>query len=186
MTDGSAWPPGWFPDPTGRHDHRWWDGAAWTAHVADAGIASTDPLPEPGPGPAPGRPAPPRPAQGPSDGMSVAALAVAIGSLVLAFVPGFGLVLPVAAIVLAVLGRSRIRRSGGSGDGIAIAGLVTGIVGLVLALVVTAFTALLLLTFQDSGGDLALAVTQYITCLETGTAVECQAAFEESLARITE
>ena len=26
---------GWYPDPSGRHSHRWWDGAAWTEHVAD-------------------------------------------------------------------------------------------------------------------------------------------------------
>jgi serine/threonine protein kinase len=35
---------GWFPDPTERHDHRYWDGAAWTEHVADQGFASVDPL----------------------------------------------------------------------------------------------------------------------------------------------
>lgn len=26
---------GWYPDPHGRHSHRWWDGAVWTEHVAD-------------------------------------------------------------------------------------------------------------------------------------------------------
>ncbi len=25
----------WFPDPMGTHAHRWWDGTAWTEHVAD-------------------------------------------------------------------------------------------------------------------------------------------------------
>lgn len=29
-------PPGWFPDPSGQHLARWWDGAAWTNHVQDA------------------------------------------------------------------------------------------------------------------------------------------------------
>ena len=37
-------PPGWYPDPRGRHEHRWWDGAAWTANVADAGVTATNPL----------------------------------------------------------------------------------------------------------------------------------------------
>jgi hypothetical protein len=37
-------PPAWHPDPTGRHDHRWWDGERWTEHVADAGQASVDPI----------------------------------------------------------------------------------------------------------------------------------------------
>jgi hypothetical protein len=33
---------GWHPDPTGRHQHRWWDGARWTDAVADAGVTGTD------------------------------------------------------------------------------------------------------------------------------------------------
>lgn len=33
---------GWYPDPGGRHEQRYWDGAAWTAQVADAGVQSTD------------------------------------------------------------------------------------------------------------------------------------------------
>jgi ABC-type sugar transport system permease subunit len=44
MSEVQSWPPGWFPDPTGRHDHRWWDGAEWTAHVADAGVAASEPV----------------------------------------------------------------------------------------------------------------------------------------------
>ncbi len=42
-------PAAWHPDPTGRHEHRYWDGEQWTDHVADAGEASTDPL-DGGPG----------------------------------------------------------------------------------------------------------------------------------------
>lgn len=38
-------PAAWHPDPAGKHDHRWWDGQRWTEHVADAGVASVDPLP---------------------------------------------------------------------------------------------------------------------------------------------
>ena len=34
---------GWFPDPSARHEQRYWDGAAWTAHVTDGGVAGTDP-----------------------------------------------------------------------------------------------------------------------------------------------
>ncbi|HET7762787.1 MAG TPA: DUF2510 domain-containing protein [Phycicoccus sp.] len=34
----------WYPDPTGRHQFRYWDGSGWTAHVADGGVASSDPL----------------------------------------------------------------------------------------------------------------------------------------------
>jgi hypothetical protein len=37
-------PPGWFPDPHGRHQQRYWDGSTWTANVADGGATSTDPV----------------------------------------------------------------------------------------------------------------------------------------------
>jgi hypothetical protein len=38
----------WFADPSGRHQHRWWDGSTWTEHVADNGVASVDaPLAQP-------------------------------------------------------------------------------------------------------------------------------------------
>jgi hypothetical protein len=35
---------GWHPDPHHRHELRWWDGATWTDHVSDAGVASVDPV----------------------------------------------------------------------------------------------------------------------------------------------
>jgi hypothetical protein len=38
--------PGWFPDPAGRHEHRWWDGERWTVQVADHGVTSVDHGPE--------------------------------------------------------------------------------------------------------------------------------------------
>ncbi|MFN8021474.1 MAG: phospholipid scramblase-related protein [Acidimicrobiales bacterium] len=36
--------PNWYPDPTGRHEHRYWDGNAWTDHVSDRGVTGTDPV----------------------------------------------------------------------------------------------------------------------------------------------
>ena len=35
-------PPGWLPDPFGRHEHRYWDGARWTEHVGNGGQAAVD------------------------------------------------------------------------------------------------------------------------------------------------
>jgi hypothetical protein len=32
----------WLQDPSGRHQNRWWTGTAWTDHVADNGVTSTD------------------------------------------------------------------------------------------------------------------------------------------------
>lgn len=36
---------GWYPDPVGRHQVRWWDGARWTERVADDGVEAIDLLP---------------------------------------------------------------------------------------------------------------------------------------------
>jgi hypothetical protein len=39
----SAVPAGWYSDPSGRFELRYWDGAAWTEHVSRAGQQYTDP-----------------------------------------------------------------------------------------------------------------------------------------------
>jgi putative membrane protein len=36
--------PGWFADPAGRHETRYWDGNGWTEHVTDHGVMAVDPL----------------------------------------------------------------------------------------------------------------------------------------------
>jgi hypothetical protein len=36
--------PGWYADPGGRYDHRYWDGSAWTEHVSRGGVADTAPV----------------------------------------------------------------------------------------------------------------------------------------------
>ncbi|MGH9230869.1 MAG: phospholipid scramblase-related protein [Acidimicrobiales bacterium] len=35
-------PAGWYPDPFGRHETRWWDGLRWTEHVASHGRQAVD------------------------------------------------------------------------------------------------------------------------------------------------
>ena len=42
---GTSAPPAWEPDPSERHQWRWWNGTTWTSHVADDGVESEDPLP---------------------------------------------------------------------------------------------------------------------------------------------
>ena len=44
MSDASGLPASWYDDPTGRFEHRYWDGATWTDHVSTAGVTSTDPF----------------------------------------------------------------------------------------------------------------------------------------------
>ncbi|HEV3227508.1 MAG TPA: DUF2510 domain-containing protein [Acidimicrobiales bacterium] len=37
-------PAGWYPDPTARHELRYWDGYTWLDNVSDRGAAATDAL----------------------------------------------------------------------------------------------------------------------------------------------
>jgi hypothetical protein len=39
----SAAPAGWYADPSGRYELRYWDGSQWTEHVSRAGQQYTDP-----------------------------------------------------------------------------------------------------------------------------------------------
>lgn len=40
----AAAPAAWAPDPTHRHELRYWDGRTWTTYVSDQGAQSTDPV----------------------------------------------------------------------------------------------------------------------------------------------
>lgn len=43
---------GWYPDPSGRHERRYWDGNRWTDHVLSGGRQEIEPLPAGAAGPA--------------------------------------------------------------------------------------------------------------------------------------
>ena len=79
-----------------------------------------------------------------TNGKATAALWTGIGSLVLTFCCGGGGILGIVAIVLGVVARGEINRSGGQqpGGGMAIAGIVTGSIALVLGLVVVVLLVL--------------------------------------------
>jgi hypothetical protein len=124
-------PSGWFPDPNGRYEHRYFNGRTWTADVADGGQRSVDPL---GSSPTPVA-APAAPGRG--NGMATAALVCGIGAALLAWIPFLvvaGFVLAILALVFGVQG---VRRSNdtGSGRGQAVAGVVLGALGVALSVI---------------------------------------------------
>lgn len=43
MSDRTDNPADWYPDPWGRHELRYWDGAQWTEHVSSHGTQRVDP-----------------------------------------------------------------------------------------------------------------------------------------------
>ncbi len=62
-------PADWYPDPGGRHQVRYWDGARWTDYVTDNGVQTLDPLP----------PVPPQPVHS-DDGLDGIDRALTVGN----------------------------------------------------------------------------------------------------------
>ena len=43
---GTTAPANWYPDPSGQHELRYWDGREWTAHVSTGGVQAVSADPE--------------------------------------------------------------------------------------------------------------------------------------------
>lgn len=99
--------PGWYADPRAAGQLRWFDGGAWTDHVA------------PMPPSTPARIGGPR-----TNGLAIASLVCSVGSL---FLCGLS---AIVGVVLGHVARRQIRRSAGAevGDGFALAGIIVGYV----------------------------------------------------------
>lgn len=137
-------PSGWFPDPHGRHEYRWFNGRDWTADVSDDGRRMVDPYGaaplgfrptgEPGgSGPNPFGSTPP----GNGNGIATAAITCGLIGLLFAWMPVFvviGATLAVLGLIFGIRGLKRSRRTG-SGRGKAITGIVSGAAGLGLSIV---------------------------------------------------
>lgn len=44
MSGPAGWPPGWYPDPCGHWEERWWSGSTWTSWVRSHELLAVDPL----------------------------------------------------------------------------------------------------------------------------------------------
>ncbi|MFN8122276.1 MAG: DUF2510 domain-containing protein [Thermoleophilia bacterium] len=130
--------PGWHTDPTGRHQHRWWDGSRWTAQVADSGTVTTDLVPVTAPPPVKVPPPLSSPhvghvgygpqntiAAGEKHGNSTAVFVLGLLGLLLC-----GVLAPIAWI-MGTNARRDIENGGGryTGDGLLTAGWIMGIIG---------------------------------------------------------
>lgn len=133
VTD-QQYPAGWFPDPLGRYDHRWFNGSTWTSDVSINGQRFVDPL---GTSPGPNPTAPHYGDQPGRNGAATAAMVCGLVAVVIAWIPLVvvaGLVLAILALVLGGRGLRRSRETG-AGKGRAVTGLVTGVVALGLSVV---------------------------------------------------
>lgn len=142
----------WYPDPSGRHEYRYFNGAVWTADVSDDGHRYVDPIDGPAIHGSTPRGSTGHGATGADpntaghntggNGMAVAAITCGIISLALGWLPFLfvvGAVLAVLAIVFGSVGLRRSRRVG-RGRGLAIGGLATGAVGVLVAVGGLVFT----------------------------------------------
>ncbi len=160
-----AAPAGWFPDPLGRYDHRWYNGSSWTADVSVDGRRFVDPVPLDAPAttvhgahpatPAPFGPAPlgwVPPASQPSRTLAVLALIAGLVAVATGWMPIFfvlGAVAGIAAITLGIVARGRIREGRARGSGMAVAGLVLGPIGLATCVIGVILTGALLREVRD-------------------------------------
>lgn len=108
--------PGWYPDPSGAPQQRYFDGATWTGQTAGTATAVVPP-----------------PKQG--NGFAIAALVLGIIACCLGLIPilgYFAFPLAAAGLALGIIAINRSRKAQ-SGKGMAITGTVLCALGLVLA-----------------------------------------------------
>lgn len=116
----------------------------------------------PGPYPA-GYPAAPMPygdyppPPPPRNGLGVAALVVAVIALLTCFTVAGGVILGLVAVVLGFAGRARVKRGEASNGGVALAGIVLGVLAIIAGL---SFIAIWVGVFKQVGA------TDYFDCLQ--------------------
>jgi len=146
VTDGTGAPAGWYADPTGRYEHRYYNGRSWTADVSSGGQRFVDRSGlEPTVGVSDDEPHPA------GNGMGTAAMVLGIVAISTSWMP-FVVVPAVIAALLALvfgwIGLRRARRSG-AGRSFAVVGLATGASALAAATVGIVLTMMVLNAYDD-------------------------------------
>jgi predicted PurR-regulated permease PerM len=95
----------------------------------------------------------------PRNGFGIAALVLGILALVLCWTAIGGIVLGVLAVIFAILGIRRANRQEATNKGMAISGLVTGVIGLIIAVV-------LIVILGSFWSVLKGSVSDYTHCLQ--------------------
>ena len=148
MANDSGVQPGWYADPMGRFELRYFNGVTWTADVSDDGIRFVDPL---GLDIAASDHTSAGTFSGAKNGVASAAMVLGIIAVATAWMPiivVFGAILAVVAVVLGAIGLRRSQISG-VGRNRAIVGLATGASGLVAAVLGVVLTVIVVNVFDD-------------------------------------
>lgn len=180
---------GWFPDPLGRYDHRWYNGTSWTADVSVDGRRFVDPVPLDAPptsGPVgwPQAGAPHgvwvTPPSQPSRTLAVLALIAGLVAVATGWMPIFfvlGAIAGITAITLGIVARGRIRTGRARGSGMAMAGLVLGPIGLATCVIGVILSGMLLREVREytEPGPVDVEIT---SCVAEGRAVRMTGTIE--------
>lgn len=140
-------PPGWFPDPTGRFDHRWFNGERWTTDVAVDGTRYVDHEPTAPPPTSTGQRLASR-----RSGMATLTFVFGLASVVLGWTPFlfvFAAGGAVAAIVLGIVVLRRDRVEPVARRKMALAGLVLAPIGLASCVIGLLLTITVIHEFED-------------------------------------
>ncbi|CAJ1498645.1 DUF4190 domain-containing protein [[Mycobacterium] kokjensenii] len=124
--------------------------------------------PYPAPGHYPGY-TPLSPRNAPKNGVSIAALVVAIAGIVTALSVIGGVVLGLTAVVLGIIGRGRVKRGEADNGGVALAGIVLGALAMVAGI---GCIAIYIGIWRSAGGE------DFVNCMakagsDTGAQQEC-------------
>jgi hypothetical protein len=108
------------------------------------------------------------------NGLGVAALVCALLSLPAAVTIVGGFVLGIAAIILGILGRNRVKSGEANNGGVAVSGIVLGALGVVLSIIMVIFAVFATNWFLNFGGR------DYIECMQSaGNDVSAQQQCED-------
>jgi len=134
---------GWHPDPSGRYELRYHNGARWTGDVATNGRRYVDATPASDGGPT--LDPPPRSGGALRNRVATASMVLGIVAVAVGWLPVVavvGLVAAMVALVLGLIGRRRAR-AGAGGAGFATAGIALGAIGMVVGAVGIVITVVL-------------------------------------------
>ncbi len=135
---------GWYADPQGRFEYRYFNGVQWTSDVSVNGQRYVDtPMAQP----ILPTPTPPR-----HRGKAIASMVMGISAVALGWVPfvfALASAAAVAAIVFGVLGLKSARLNDGYGHGFAVAGLTLAPIALLVCVGGFFFTAVVLREVRD-------------------------------------
>ena len=137
--------PGWYADPLGRFELRYYNGATWTADVSTGGDRFVDPLGI-DVGQHPRQPDRSDATETAPTSLATASMVLGIVAVAIAWVPFVVVVGAIAALLALLFGILAIRRSGASGAGRsrAVVGVITGASGLLAAALGTVLTFVVL------------------------------------------